>query len=514
MQMANIDQTTINDVGIPGIVLMENAAIATLREIQKRVGSLYKVRINIFCGKGNNGGDGFALARHLYNLDAEPTVFLAGNKNAVQGDAKINLDAYIGTGGRLKEITESKHLKNFRLKFMHSAVVVDALLGTGAKSVPAGIYAELVGIMNSHGKLKVAIDIPTGIIADKGAIEGECFKADVTITFGAPKLAHYTYPAKKAVGELVIADISIPKSVIENSVSIAYTIDRSDAKKMFPARDDSAHKGNFGHLLVIAGSRGMGGACALACESALRTGSGLVTAAIASSLLPSFETGVKETMAIALLETSSGSIDISALGVLKNVTKKKSAILLGPGLSTDKSTVELVKQFIPEIELPMVIDADGLNALDGNTDLITQRNGSTIITPHPGEMSRLTGRTVKDIQSDRIDSARRLSDKTGAVVLLKGAGTVVAAPGESPAYINNTGTAALATAGSGDVLAGIIGGLLAQGVEPASAAILGAFIHGELASAYEAEHGNGRSMIAGDLIGLLPKVIGELLSAG
>jgi NAD(P)H-hydrate epimerase len=218
-------------------------------------------------------------------------------------------------------------------------------------------------------------------------------------------------------------------------------------------------------------------------------------------------------MAIALPETPDGSIDISALDALRKATNKKSAILLGPGLSTDKSTSELAKQLLPALKLPMVIDADGLNALDGNIDLITQRKAPTVITPHPGEMSRLTGRTVKEIESDRIGAAQKLSDKTGAIVLLKGAGTVVAAPGESSAYINNTGTAALATAGSGDVLSGIIGGLLAQGVEPKSAAVLAAFIHGELASAYEAEHGNGRSMIAGDLIQLLPKVIGELLSA-
>lgn len=505
-QMREIDRKTIEDYAVPGVVLMENAGIAVVEAIKVRFPGLSKVRVNIFAGKGNNGGDGAVIARHLLNLGSEPTLFLAAAKEEIEGDARTNLDAFINMGGRVKEFTSEKHIRNFKLKFMHTSVVVDALLGTGAKSAPRGFYAQIIEVMNSQGKLKVAVDIPSGVMADSGATPGVYFKADLTVTLGAPKIGLLTQPGCEAAGKLLVADISIPKKAFDSSPHVAYLLEKGDVLKTLPKRSDDSHKGSFGHLSIAAGSVGMGGAAYLAGAAALRIGVGLVSAALPKSIAPAFETALPEMMTFPLPDTDSGAIAAEGTDKYLDFSRGKSAILLGPGLSTDDSTKTFVARVVTESEQPMVIDADGLNCIGEKFSLIKERKAPTIVTPHPGEMARLTGQTSADIQKDRIGAAISYANKSGAIVVLKGAGTVIATP-EGEVYINPTGNNGLATAGAGDVLAGIIAGLLAQGVTPIAAAFAGVYIHGALADEYRDQGSDPRSLIAGDLLDLMPSYL-------
>lgn len=508
-QMREIDRRAIGETGVPGSTLMENAGLAVVKTIRDRIPDLRKVRVNIFACKGNNGGDGFVTARHLLNMGAEPTVFLATHKDEVKGDAKLNLDAFAAMGGRVKEFTSEKHIHNFKLKFMHTTVVVDALFGTGLTSAVTGFFTEILDVMNGQGKLKVAVDIPSGVNADSGVIPGAHFTADVTVTFGLPKIGLVTYPARAAAGELVIADISIPRKVLEESPFAALLPEIADIKRMLPKRAMDGHKGTFGHLLIGAGSTGMGGAAALCSLAALRMGTGLVTAALPSGLVGPFETGVMEVIARPLAQTESGSIASDAADIFIQAAGAMQAVILGPGLSTHPSTAAFAKRAVAEIEAPMVVDADGLNCLGHGADIIKNRTAPTVITPHPGEMARLTGAGVDEIQSDRIGAALALAGQSGAVVVLKGAGTVIATP-DGKAYVNPTGNHGLACAGTGDVLAGMIGGLLAQGVNAENAAVAGVYLHGLAADIFAKEHGDPRGLIASDLIKLLPDVFGRL----
>lgn len=508
-QMREMDRRTIEDIGVPGVVLMENAGRAVVREIRKTIPDLNRLRVNIFAGKGNNGGDGFVVARHLLNMGAEPTVFLVAGKEEVRGDAKINMDAYIACGGRVKELTERRHIQNFKLKFFHTSVVVDALLGTGITSAPRGFYNEVLDIMNSQGKLKVAVDIPSGVSADSGVIPGNHFKADVTVTFGSPKVGLVTPPAREAVGRLVVADISIPRIVVDESPCAAYLLEEGDMSSRLPSRAGDAHKGSFGHLVIAAGSVGMGGAASLAGAGALRVGAGLVTAAVPEGIAVAFEVGVREVMTRPLPQTDTGAIALEDGDEFIRFAEGKSAILIGPGLTTHESTKSFVRRVVAELGgAPMVIDADGLNCIGRESGIIKGRGAETVVCPHPGEMSRLTGRSIENIQADRIGAALDYAKNTGAVVALKGAGTVIATP-EGEVYVNPTGNHGLASGGTGDVLSGMIAGFLAQGASAKDAAILGVYIHGMLADIY-AEDFDPASLIAGDLLELLPAALKSL----
>lgn len=508
-QMRRMDRRAIEEMGIPGLVLMENAGLAVVHAIREKIPEFRHARVNVFCGKGNNGGDGFVVARHLMNMGADVTAFLVGTKEEVKGDAKLNMDAYISMGGKLKEFTIERHIKNFKLKFAHTTVTVDALLGTGAVSAPKGFYGRVIEVMNGQGKLKVAVDIPSGLLSDSGAVPGICFKADVTVTFGAPKVGMLIHPARSYAGELVVADISIPSKILNESPCAAYVPEARDIRSMLPKRPADGHKGVFGHLLLACGSTGMGGAGALAALSALRSGTGLVTVAAPSGLMPSYETGVMEAIGLALQQTDGGGIDESAIDRFMTAVDGKTAVLIGPGLGQAPSTGRFVRRVVAELEKPLLIDADGLNLIKDDPGLLKHRKAPTIITPHPGEMARLTGKTSTQIQSDRLNEALSLAHETGAIVVLKGAGTITASP-DGRAFINPTGNHGLASGGTGDVLAGLIGGLLAQGASPENAAIAGVYIHGLAADIYSQKHGDPRSLIASDIVAALPDVIGRL----
>lgn len=507
-QMRRIDRRTIRQTGVPGVVLMENAGIAVVRQIQARFDTMAGLNASVFAGKGNNGGDGFVVARHLMNLGANVTVFLTASRKDAGGDAKINMTAFENMGGSVKEITQPRHLKNFKIRFAHSAVIVDALLGTGVSSAPRGIVKDVIDAINGLRGYKIAIDMPSGAGSDSGVIPGACLRADVTVTLGLPKVGLVTSPARNFAGRIVIADISIPPGVMADSPCAAYLLESEDIPKILPPRAWDAHKGSFGHLVTACGSRGMSGAAQLAGAGALRMGVGLVTAAAPESVSDGLTAGLPEMMTCPLPETDDGTIAKEAYAKFEKLAGGKTAVLIGPGLSTNASTAAFVKKTVTGVAIPMVVDADGLNCLGGDVAPLKKRKAATVITPHPGEMSRLTGRSTADIQADRIGAASALAKKTGCVVVLKGAGTVIASP-EGEVYHNHTGNNGLATGGAGDVLAGMIAGLLAQGVHPEDAAVAGVYIHGECADVYAEKMGT-RSLMPGDLLDLAPEVIASL----
>lgn len=509
VQMREMDRRAINEMGVPGLVLMENAGLAVVKTIREKIPEIRGSRVNVFAGKGNNGGDGFVVARHLMNAGVDVTVFLVAEKAEVKGDAKVNLDAFIAMGGRVKEFLIERHIKNFKLKFTHTTVVVDALLGTGATSAPKGFYGKVIEVMNGMGRLKVAVDIPSGVLSDSGIAPGVCFKADVTVTFGAPKVGMLIHPARSFVGELIVADISIPAKVLNESPCVAQVPETRDIRAMLPKRPADAHKGIFGHLLLACGSTGMGGAGALAALSALRAGTGLVTLSAPSGVATAYETGAMEAIGLPLPQTQSGGIAEEAFDKFMSAVEGKSAVLIGPGLGQDPSTGRFVRKVVAQIEKPLVLDADGLNLIKDDAGVLKNRKAPTIITPHPGEMARLVKKTAMQVQSDRLGEALALAKQTGAVVVLKGAGTIIALP-DGRAFINPTGNSGLASGGTGDALAGLIGGLLAQGATPENAAIAGVYIHGLTADIYAGKHGDPRSLIASDILGLLPEAIGRL----
>jgi NAD(P)H-hydrate epimerase len=507
-QMRDMDRRAIEEMGVPSLVLMENAGLAVARAIREKIPELRGSRVNIFAGKGNNGGDGLVVARHLINAGADVAVFLVATMAEVKGDAKANLDAFTAMGGKVKEFIIERHIKNFKLKFAHTTVVVDALMGTGAVSAPKGFYGRVIEVMNAQGRLKVAVDIPSGILSDSGVVPGVCFKADVTVTFGAPKVGMLIHPARAFVGELTVADISIPAKVLAESPCVAYVPEPRDIRAMLPKRPADAHKGVFGHLLLACGSTGMGGAGVLAALAALRAGTGLVTLAAPSGVAVAYETWALEAIGLPLPQTQSGGIAEEAFDRFINAVEGKTAVLIGPGLGQDPSTGRFIRRAVAHIDKPLVLDADGLNLIKDDAGVLKNRKAPTIITPHPGEMARLVKKTTMQVQSDRLGEALALARETGAVVVLKGAGTVIALA-DGRAFINPTGNHGLASGGTGDALAGLIGGLLAQGAEPENAAIAGVYIHGMTADIFAAKHGDPRSLIASDIIALLPEAIGR-----
>ncbi len=506
--MREIDRRAIEDLGVPGLILMENAGLAVVKEIERNFDDLTHLKVTIFAGKGNNGGDGFVIARQLLNRGADAAVYLACHKEDVTGDAKVNLDILLAMEGRVKELTEPKHLKNFKLRFMHSTVIVDALLGTGLTSEPRGMYGDIIDVMNRSGRWTVAVDVPSGLDSDSGQVPGKCVDADVTVTFGLPKIGLLTTPASNHAGRVVIGDISFPPQVIEEAPSSIFMIEQEDVTCILPDRTPDSNKGDFGHLVLACGSTRLRGAAILAGAGALRMGVGLVTVAGCNSVIDSAIASTPEIMAYPLAETESGSIAEESVDRFIEFADGKSSALLGCGLTTDESTVRFVRGVARQLDIPLVIDADGLNCIGEQSEIIRQRAAPTVITPHPGEMARLAGMTVAEVQAGRIETAVNYAETNGCVVVLKGAGSVIATQ-KGTVYINNTGNHGLATGGAGDVLAGMIGSLLAQGVSADYAAVAAVYLHGLCADKYAETH-DPRSFLPSDILRLLPEVLTSL----
>lgn len=503
--MREVDRKAIENYGIPGPVLMENAGIQTVIALEEKFNNLTTKRVSVFAGKGNNGGDGAVVARHLFNKKVKVEIFLFAKKGDISHDAKINLNIAEDMGIPIHEVESLDKLKNFKSHLNHTHIFIDALLGTGITPPVKGVLQSAIIFLNDLNKFILAIDIPSGLNSDHGNVEGEVIKADMTVTFCRPKRCHFLYPAADLVGELKVADISIPDKIVSDEKIKVHTIDRNDIGSLFQERKRSSHKGTYGHLLVIGGSVGKGGAAAMAGLSALRIGTGLVTLAVPQSVNSSIEMNPIEVMSIPLPETREGSIDIAAKDKLLESINGKSAVLIGPGLSTQQETIELLLMIIPEIKVPLLIDADGLNCLAEHLEILKKGKGQVIITPHPGEMSRLTKKTVKEVQSDRIGISQKFATDYNVIVVLKGAGTIIALP-DGNTFINRTGNPGMASAGTGDVLAGMAAGLLAQKVSPVNASIAAVYLHGLAGDRVSQEKGQV-SLIASDLIEVIPSIL-------
>lgn len=502
-QMRELDQTTIKQYHLPGSVLMENAGLRVVEWIWLLLGGWTAgQRVLVFVGKGNNGGDGLVVARHLLNAGVEVKVFCLGRLADFKGEARSNLLAYQQMEGRLYWVQEERDIQRVQVAMLYADLVVDALYGTGLRGAVTGLGAKLIETINATRRPVVAIDIPSGLDSDNGMVCGPCIQAGSTVTFCRPKWGLLGYPGSRYTGKLVVADISIPEALVRQQTLTSHLLTYQWARQVFPRRSADAHKGAFGHVLVLGGSTGMAGAVALAARAALRSGAGLVTMGLPRSLVAQVS-GTAEAMTMPLPEAGEGILGQEALNIVQAALPQYSALVLGPGLGRQPATIAMVRELLPRVTVPLVIDADALNALAGQADLLAQLPASLVITPHPGEMARLLGVTVNTIQQNRLKVATEAAQRWRSVIVLKGAGTVVADP-QGRVGLNLTGNPGMATGGAGDVLAGVIAALLAQGLDPWVAASLGVLVHGAAGDRAAGRQGQ-LGLSAGDIVEGLPQ---------
>jgi hydroxyethylthiazole kinase-like uncharacterized protein yjeF len=516
-QMQHIDQLTTARFGVPSLTLMENAGRGVLEYLQERFSPLDQDRILILCGRGNNGGDGMVVARLLREKGLKPRVLLLGNPQALRGDAAVNYERLAASGP--PEVVE--HIaawQKTRPSLKATTLLVDALLGTGLSKPLEGFLLEVVRDVNSQlsGARVLAVDLPSGISADSAELIGEHMRVDASVTFTAPKIAHVFPPACERVGEWVVKQIATPPEALETDPDLFLNLcSREDVTWIARPRKLAAHKGNYGHVLVLAGSLGKTGAAAMAAMSALRAGAGLVTVATASNVLPIIASLGMEFMTEPLPQTDIGTLSLRALdyGRLDKLVEGKTVLAVGPGLGSHPETAELVRTVVNRYSVPLVLDADGLNAFAGSMAkfrIDARPIGATVFTPHPGEMARMVGMTTKEIQSRRVDVARDFSQKYRINLVLKGFRTLTAAP-DGQVWVNPTGNPGMATGGTGDVLTGLVAGLLAQYPERPVTQVVSAavYLHG-LAGDLAARELGQPSMIAGDLLEAVPLAYGTL----
>ena len=507
--MQELDRQAIETHGIPGLDLMECAGRGCAEHIMAAYGIRQGKRAVILAGRGNNGGDGYVIARHLLERGWQVQVLVLATRSEISGDARTNLDlladdilSFCPHEGNLSE----KHADDLR----QADVVVDALLGTGLRNDLQGTYLEAVALINAAPGKVVAVDIPSGIHGTTGRILGKAVRADMTVTFGMAKLGHVLYPAADLVGRLVIVDIGIPPQLMDTAPGYAFLDERSMAP-LVKRRDRQAHKGVFGHCLIVAGSTGKTGAAALAANSAVRTGAGLVTLAVPESLNPILEIKTTEAMTLPLPDAGSGFLTTQAIAVIEKTLPGKAAVAVGPGIDRRPASVTVVHSMVESIDLPMVIDADGLNALAEDSSVLHRRKSSNIVlTPHPGEMSRLLGSVIPDVAAIRVSVAQEFARSFGVYVVLKGARTIIAAP-DGTAAINGSGNPGMATGGMGDVLTGIITALLGQGYGTWDACCLGVYLHGLAGDLVAMEQGE-IGMNATDLVERIPLALNRLVN--
>jgi NAD(P)H-hydrate epimerase len=500
-QMKEIDRQTIEEIGIPGPVLMENAGLQIFRVLQALFPFFKKEKIVIVAGKGNNGGDGLVVARHLHNNGARPLVFLLASRIEVGGDAAINLR--IGEKSKVKilEIPNPEAWKRRRKELEHASVIIDAIFGTGLTKPASGLQALAIADINKSAAFKLAVDIPSGLSSDTPEIIGPAVKADLTVTLAAPKIAHVFPPAEELVGDLYVADISVPPDLFSSPGLKLELIEKARLLPVFTRRKRDSHKGSYGHLLIIAGSLGKTGAAVMAARAALLSGAGLVTVATPASCLPIVARSVMELMTEPLAETAEKTLSAEALEKALALSRGKDALLIGPGISTNRSTCEFVWNLLPRVKAPVVIDADGLNILALKPGLLNRLPRPAILTPHPGEFGRLVGLSVPEVLKQKLDLVPAFARKHGVFLVLKGYRTLIADP-RGNVYVNPTGNPGMATGGTGDVLSGLVASLLMQQKDPLQAALAAVYLHG-LSGDLAAEKVGERAMVAGDLIRFL-----------
>ena len=510
-QAREVDRQAVDRYAIPSLLLMENAGrgaaeviAATLHERGRQGGE-----VAILAGAGNNGGDGYVIARHLHNKGFHPHVYLCFPEEKIQGDAAAQLQIWRAMGGALSLCLDEEALARGREAWQRADALVDGLLGTGLGRPVEGWFAEVIKAMNACERpLRIALDLPSGMQADTGHPQPLCFRADITLTFAMRKLGLWMPHAAAWVGREILIDIGVPRALIESFPPAACVLDEPSMRALWRLRPLNSHKGSFGHLLVVAGSVGKVGAALLTSLAALRMGAGLCTLASHPAVIDAIEGRILEVMVERLLPHDAdvdAPFSLRACRLANHLASERSAVVIGPGLSQMPSARSLVAALL-EVDRPLLLDADALNLL--NPALLAKlaaRGAPTLLTPHPGEMARLCETSNAQIQADRFRYARDLAMRCRAYIVLKGARTLIASP-EGQVWMNPTGNPGMATAGSGDILAGMIGSLLSQGYSAEDAALMGVYLHGA-AGDWIAKHRAATTLIASDLLDALPALL-------
>ncbi len=514
-EMQAMDRKTIEEFGIPGVILMENAGRGATRFFMDTMLTEKARRIGVMAGRGNNGGDGYVIARYLTQHGCAVTVFLLSSKSRVKGDAAANLNLLAPLGVPVIELPDAKTFEDHKDQLVQQDIWIDAILGTGLNSNVRGYFKTVIEFINHQGKPVFAVDIPSGLNSDTGRPCGVALQATATATFAYAKTGHLLYPGATYSGALGVVDIGIPPHIAEAVApkqGLVRLLTPERLQDALPPRPPDAHKGGSGHLLVVAGSPGKTGAAAMTAMSAMRVGAGLVTIALPETINQTLENQVVEAMTAPLPATPDGQLDESALEPLLKLLEGKQGLAIGPGLGVvTPETGRLVRTLIRESRVPTVIDADGLNHLVGHTALLQEASAPLVLTPHPGEMARLMESTPAEVQEDRITIARQFAKTHEVYLILKGARTVIAQP-DGGGAINPTGNAGMASGGMGDVLTGCIAGLAVQGCALDAAAQIGVFIHGAAAD-HLADGIGSQGYLATEVMHALPRQINLLRQA-
>ncbi|MDD6483520.1 MAG: NAD(P)H-hydrate dehydratase [Clostridiales bacterium] len=504
-QMREIDKRAAEEAGIPSIILMENAAIACVLELFSDFSDLKERRVSIFCGKGNNGGDGLAIARQLINRGVNVTVYLVCG-NDYKGDALVNYEIIKNMGADIRDAAECE---NIGCEIRSYDIVIDAIFGTGIHGEISDPAAKVIDEINKNARYVMSVDIPSGLNADTGEICGVCIRADKTVTFAAYKVGMFMYPGADCTGKITVSDISIPRTIADGDRYGINVTDKELVRKIFPKRKNNSQKGDYGKLLIIAGSAGMSGAAYLCAQAALVSGSGLVTLAVPDCINTALESKTTEVMTLPL-ESQEGHLSQKSVGKILEKAEKCDAVLIGPGLGVSGDVMQIIEQVLNYSSVPVIIDADAINSISKNPNLIKNCACDLVFTPHAVEMSRLTGLDLSYIESNRLDVSSEFAQENGAAVILKGHHTIVTAA-DGVQYINNTGNPGLASGGSGDVLAGIVASLVPRCADTAKAAAAAVYIHG-MAGDIAAQKYGMESVCATKLLECIPEALKEILN--
>jgi ADP-dependent NAD(P)H-hydrate dehydratase / NAD(P)H-hydrate epimerase len=500
-QMAELDAYAIKSLNVPGIILMENAGIGIVKACLKILRNPEKSFVQIFCGPGNNGGDGYVVARHLSNLGADVTVFILATRDKIKGDALTNLVSIENMALPVHYVEKSFNIQPCNL-------IVDAMLGTGVKGGLRGLFAKIVTEINKSGCPVLAVDIPTGVNADTGKVDGPAIKATATATMGCLKSGLLYSPGREYAGQTRVIDISMPSIVLQKIKPKTWVLEKADIKERLPQRAQDAFKNQCGTVAIIAGSKGFTGAAALASNSCLKAGAGLGYLAVPESLNAVMEAKLTEVITWPFDDANQGYLFSHCYDDLFELIKGLDVVAIGPGLGQHAETGKLVKQLLSSLSKPCVLDADGLNLMKNNIELFSNYKGELIVTPHPGELARIMNISTKEILTDKITSARHAASILSSIVVLKGGPTTIAIP-DGDVYINSTGNSGMATAGSGDVLTGVISALMAQGLKSKDAAISGVYVHG-LAGDIACQQKGHLGMVASDILENIPRALLQL----
>jgi NAD(P)H-hydrate epimerase len=509
-EMRGIDEKTMKKYGIPVSTLMERAGLAVAIKIRELFD---KKKVIVLSGGGNNGGDGIVAARNLYNWGWNVKVLLMVKRGKINPDclAQLRIARKVGVPVEFRTTLTEKDI--------HGAIAVDALLGTGMNKPLTSPLSDIIVFLNRSDVRVVSVDIPSGISSDDGQIYGEAVLADYTVTFGLPKIGHFLHPGAEHTGHLFIEDIGFPKELLRSDSLKIQTIEQADASFLLPERKRYSHKGDYGHVLIVAGSKGKTGAAFMAAKACLRSGAGMITIGVPETLVDIYQQRVTEEMVLPLPDNGQGILSEGASATIMDFLSRKADVLaLGPGISTSPDVTKLLLTLLMSVTAPMVLDADAINSLAGHTAILLKAKAPVILTPHTGEMARLLGKGPgkdkekteiewsemnRTIERDRVSSAVSFSKEKGAYLILKGVPTIISEPG-GRTFINTTGNPGMATAGAGDVLTGMVAAFLAQGLNPADTSILSVYLHG-LAGDIAASEKGMHSLIATDIIEKLPE---------